>query len=648
MLGSLTSPRIAKAGDAPSWMHARSGAMIPAHDEKTSAAILFEESILTVQPNGKIKRLDRQVLKILRPDGEARGTTRFYYDAQSPITNLHAWSIPPAGKDYEVKERDALESAVIDVDGGELMSDLRMKVLRIPAATVGSVIGYEVEYELKPYFLVDAWDFQDTVPVSEARFTLRLPSGWSYDSTWINHANVSPATSGSSEWNWSINDIEAIRVEKDMPPWRGIAGRMAVGLVPPGGKGAGIKSWNEIGAWYSGLTTGRRDASPAIKQKVAELTLSAASPLAKMQALATFVQNDIRYVAIELGIGGHQPHAATEVFVHRYGDCKDKATLLSAMLSTIGVESYYVMINTERGAVSAATPPNLYFNHAILAIALPAEIDAKTLVARIAHPKLGQLLFFDPTDALTPFGALSGALQANYGMLVTQGGGELVELPQLAVDTNGVARSAKMTLDEKGTLLGEVHEVRVGDDAAAQRFTLRSAALDTDRIKSVEALASSSFSKFQILKATVTNLRIADRPFEWRYTLESENYAQAAGNLMLVRPRVIGSMARGLLETKEPRHHPIEFDGPRRDTDEFEIVLPAGYAVDELPPQVDVDRGFASYHSKTDFVGGSLRYKRSFEIKELSVPVSKAQELRDFYRTIENDERNSAVLKRVQ
>ena len=232
-------------------------------------------------------------------------------------------------------------------------------------------------------------------------------------------------------------------------------------------------------------------------------------------------------------------------------------------------------------------------------------------------------------------------------MLVTQDGGELLELPQLPTDTNGIARSAKMTLDGEGTLLGEVREIRVGDEAAAQRYALRAATVDTDRIKSVEAVAGSSFAKFQILKASVLNLRVADRPFEWHYTLQAENYAKSAGDLLLVRPRVLGSKARGFLETKEPRRYPVEFAGPRRDTDVFEITVPAGYVVDELPPNVDIDDGFASYHSKTEFSGGALHYTRSFEIKELSVPVGNAEQLKTLFRDIEDDERRSAVLKRI-
>ena len=106
------------------------------------------------------------------------------------------------------------------------------------------------------------------------------------------------------------------------------------------------------------------------------------------------MQNDVRYVAIELGIGGYQPHPASEVFSHRYGDCKDKATLLSTMLKEIGIESYYVLINTERGSVTAATLPNLEFNHAILAIALPPGIDDGAAAGAHRASKTGSNLVF--------------------------------------------------------------------------------------------------------------------------------------------------------------------------------------------------------------------------------------------------------------
>jgi hypothetical protein len=99
------------------------------------------------------------------------------------------------------------------------------------------------------------------------------------------------------------------------------------------------------------------------------------------------------------------------------------------------------------------------------------------------------------------------------------------------------------------------------------------------------------------------------------------------------------------LETKDPRKFPIEFEGPSRDTDTFEITIPDGYVVDDVPPPVDADYTFASYHSKTEVKGNLIQYSRTFEVKELSVPVARADELKKFYRVIAGDERNTAVLK---
>jgi hypothetical protein len=109
--------------------------------------------------------------------------------------------------------------------------------------------------------------------------------------------------------------------------------------------------------------------------------------------------------------------------------------------------------------------------------------------------------------------------------------------------------------------------------------------------------------------------------------------------------RAIGIKSSALLETKDPRMFPIEFDGPSRDTDTFEITVPPGYTVDDLPPAVDANYSFATYHAKSEVTGNVIRYSRSFEVKELSVPVSKAGELKDLYRIIATDERNTAVLK---
>ncbi len=397
LLACSLGANAARAGDAPAWMHALVNAPLPAHDEKTNAVLLYSEDILSVQGNGKIKRTERRVFKILRPDGRKYGRVYANFDSETKINSIHGWCIPAQGKDYEVKDKDAMETALFGVQDGELMTDFKTKVLTIPAADPGNIVGYEIDQEVRPYVMQDVWTFQrEEIPVREAHYTLQLPQGWEYKATWLNYAEAKPSQAGTQS-QWVVKDVEGIKPEYDMPPREGVAGQMIVSLIPPGGsQSKGFENWMDMGRWEDGLAQGRRDASQEIKQKVAELTGSKATQLEKMRALAQFAQRDVRYVAIQLGIGGWQPHPASDIFVHRYGDCKDKATILSTMLKEIGVTSYYVSVNTERGTVTPATPATRWFNHEILAIKLPDGLEDASLVAVLAAPETRATLDFRP------------------------------------------------------------------------------------------------------------------------------------------------------------------------------------------------------------------------------------------------------------
>jgi hypothetical protein len=647
LLCALSFPAPAHAGDAPGWMHALTNAPLPSHDDKTDAVLLYSEKNVTVVSPDKVKTVVRKAYKILRPDGREYGTAFVVFRSPGEKVNgIRGWCIPAQGKDFEVKDKDSAEASLPKVAGSELLTDVRVKVLSIPAPDPGNIVGYEYEVERNPLLLQDDWEFQETIPSRESHYSLQLPSGWEYRADWMNHSELKPTVAGSNQVQWTVTDIKALRKEDDMPPISGVAGHMIVSFFPPGGAGAkGFANWQQMGSWYIALEADRLAATPAIKDKVAGLTASAPTKIEKMQALAQFVQHDIRYVAIELGIGGWQPHAAADIFSHGYGDCKDKTTLLRAMLHEIGVESYRVDINTERGAVTPSTPAHTGFNHAITAIRVPDDVSDPRLVATVKDAKLGTLLFFDPTNELTPFGQISGGLQANYGLLVTPSGGELVQLPKQPTALNSIRRTGKLTLDADGNLRGEVQEVRLGDRAWAERWMLRRVTNDKDRIKPIENLLAGSLSNFTILKASVINLTHSDQPFGFNYSFEAANYAKNAGGLLLVRPRVLGVKSEAILETKEPRQYPVEFNGPVLDSDSFDITLPPGYEVDELPPPVDADFDFASYHSKIQVSGNVLGYSRTFEVKQLSVPVERTQDLKRFYRIIANDERNTAILK---
>lgn len=630
-------------GGAPDWLRAAARAPLPKYPDDTDAVVLLDEQVTTVNDKGEIKTVYRRAYKILRPEGRERGLVAVYFDSETRLTYLKAWAIPAAGKDYEVKEKDAIETSL--PGAGILYEDTRYKFLKIPAADPGNVIGYEYEQKRRPYVLQDIWSFQDDIPVRRARFELRLPSGWEYESFWVNHAPMNPQSAGPNQSVWELQDLPGIKPEPSMPAWRSLAGRMAVTYFARGA-GQGGKShasWNDVGLWYWRLASSRRQITPGIKQKVMELTANAPTVLEKIQALAAFVQRDVRYLAIEIGIGGYQPHLAEDVFTNRYGDCKDKATLLGALLSAIGVESYYVLINTQRGVVTPNFPTALTFNHAILAIRLLENVPTPTFYSVTEDKKLGRLLFFDPTDPLTPLGYLPPSLQANYGLVVKEDGGELVRLPLLPPSVNRLIRVAKLALASNGTVEADVQEIRWGAPASLIRAQLLSIP-DPERKKFVEDFLGKFLGSVVLQNSEVQGLEDYDKGLVLHYRFLAKDYAKVAGNLLLLRPRILGQKSSDLLEEKE-RKYPVEFPSASLESDIFEIILPGGYAVDELPPPVDVKSPFAEYKSQIEVTGNVLGYKRNFTVKDVRVPTERLDELKKFFRQIAADERSSAVLK---
>jgi hypothetical protein len=212
---SVNAAPACAAPDAPAWMHAAASAPLPAHDEKTDVVLLYSENTTVVQTDGKTKGFERRAYKILRPDGRGYGTIRAYPSSATKVGAMRGWCIPAQGKDYEVKDKDAAETAAFGIENGILATDLREKILTIPASEPGNIVGYEIEYQERPYVLQDHWIFQWTYPTKEARYTVQLPPGWEYKAVWINHAEVDPTPIGNNQWQWVVKDVPEIRWEAD-------------------------------------------------------------------------------------------------------------------------------------------------------------------------------------------------------------------------------------------------------------------------------------------------------------------------------------------------------------------------------------------------------------------------------------------------
>jgi hypothetical protein len=356
----------------------------------------------------------------------------------------------------------------------------------------------------------------------------------------------------------------------------------------------------------------------------------------------------VRYVAIEIGIGGYQPHPASDVFANRYGDCKDKATLLATMLHEAGIESYGVLAQTRRGVVDTDFPAASSFNHFILAIAIPdsEDLSQEKIYSIVKHPKLGRLMIFDPTDQFTPVGYLPEYTQGNQGLLLTAEGGELLPYPMQAPESNELMRTANLTLTDSGDLSGEVIERRTGTNAVEYREELLS--LQTpQRIRKVETFLSSFLTGFSVKDYHVDNLDAFDKELVVHYTFEAQNYSKQMGSLVLVRPRVFGSKSEGTIDLKE-RKYGFVLGAPTLQEDEFNITIPASLKIDELPDPAKISIAGTTYSSETKMNGNTLAYKRKYQIDQVLVPLDKITDLNSASRVIGMDERTSAVFKKAQ
>ncbi|HKV91583.1 MAG TPA: DUF3857 domain-containing transglutaminase family protein [Candidatus Angelobacter sp.] len=639
LLSLLGVSRAAYATDVPEWLRSLSRQPAKTYADDVNAVVLLDEQTTTVKEDGEIIEHGRWAAKILRPEGRSYADYSANYDNDSKVTYLRGWSITSKGEEYETK--DTLEHSVSSY---EVYSDLKIKAVHVSGADVGTVVGFEFEKRIHPHVFQETWYFQTNLPVEQSRYELHLAPGWRFKSDWANHVEEKPAEENGA-LIWQLRDIPRIEHEPHRPPIGALAWRMVITFLSDKNPGLSYRNWSEIGSWYTQLTTGVRDASPALQQKIQELAPANLPLLERIKALARFAQQDVRYVAIEIGIGGYKPHPAADIFSHRYGDCKDKATVLSSMLAQIGVKSYYIIVNDERGMVikdSPASPEE--FNHVILAISLPEASYPKPLPAMYQHPTLGRLLIFDPTNDLVPFGQIPPYEQDNYGLLVGDHGGDLIHMPLSNPEANGITRTTRLKLLPDGSVEGEIEEVRSGFQAMNERAFLHEA--EGDRKKLFERILGRAFANFQLSSFDVVNADDIDKDLIMHYKFRADHYAKNAGALLLVRPHVLGEMA-GAWDANKPRHYAYDFEAPFLDSDKVEISLPDGFKVDELPDPAKATFPFAEYSSKTEETGNVLKYTREYRVAATEVPVGQMDQLKKLFGQINLDEKNMAVLKKA-
>ncbi|MFP5263988.1 MAG: DUF3857 domain-containing protein [Blastocatellia bacterium] len=629
--------------DVPQWLRQAASAKTATYGKDVRAVVLWNESRITVDEDGKVTTVDCYAVRVLNREGGEEAVARHVYNTDSgKVREMRAWLMGPG---REVKKYGKDQVVDVAIANNDVYNEARAKlIVGGKDARPGSVFGYEVMSEERSVFTQLVFDFQRRLPVKLSRLTLSLPEGWRADGVTFNRPRVQPVVKGTT-YTWELSDLAFIEEEPLSPPITNLVPRLAVSYFPPDGKKAGIartfSSWVEVSRWLTELSDPQAAPGDALAAKARQLAAGAKTELERIQAVGRYVQG-VNYVSIQTGLGrggGYRPHAAADVYAKSYGDCKDKANLMRAMLKAIDIQSYLVCIYAgDPTYVRGEWASPQQFNHCIIAVKLSGGTQVPTAVN---HPTLGRLMVFDPTDDNTPVGGLPDHEQGGLGLVVAGDAGALLRMPTTPPEANRLERVAEVVLSPDGSITASLHERSIGQSAVEERSLFR-ALSGPDYLKRIEKWIASGASG-----ATISSLNPADGIAEGRFALDVDFKALYYGQLMqgrrlIFRPAIV-SRRDSLLLTDGKRIHPIMLE-PNAYTETVRVRLPEGFEVDELPDAMKLDMPFGTYTTTYVVKDGQLNFTRSLVLRGLMIPAADYENVRDFFKKMGDAEQTAVVL----
>ena len=480
--------------------------------------------------------------------------------------------------------------------------------------------------------------------VSDGKIRLMPHDFFEYNAALINREPVEPRTSGGLA-TWELQNLPWIEREDHSPTLSAMAPRIVVSYFPPANNSAGLRGlrdWAAVSSWLAALIDPAAAANDLIRAKAAQLTANATAEIEKIRAIASFVKQT-KYVAVSLNLtrgGGYTPRRSDEVLAKNYGDRKDKATLMRALLKAAGLDAYLVTIDAEdRTYVRSEWASPTQFNHAIVAVRVSSAIVEPTV---IETKTLGRLLLFDPMDSITPVGDLPRNEQGGYALVVAAGDGTLIQTPVVSAAANRVESTIEATLEVSGKL-----------DARIQRRYYGQSAVD---LRATEKFEGSSELKKRMERyfwrrlpassvgAISTEAHPEGNFLNVNLSLTADRFGQLMRRLFVVRPGLLASGGEYVFTSKQ-RTGPIRLDADLR-RESIEIAIPDGFKLDELPQPARIESPYGALQASWVLENGKLVMQETFEIRESMVPASEYAQVRDFFELVAGAHNPAVVLVR--
>ncbi len=556
------------------------------------------------------------------------GIINFSYAADSESVELHYVRVRKADGSVIATEPSAAHDMPAEVtEQAPLYSDQRQLQIPVRGLAVNDRLEYEaVVHVRKPEAPGQFWNalyFEPKAVTLDEEFELRYPSA-----TRLTVISPNDKPDRHTEGGDTIERWHRSQTRPTVAPPGGTAPTEddAAPKLAPDVAWTTFPSWAAVGEWYRGLAADRAVPDAALQAKAAALTAGATTDDEKIDRIYSFVSMQIRYIGVNFGVGRYQPHSAIEVLNNGYGDCKDKHTLLAALLTAAGFHVDPVLIGANIHIDKDLPAPNS-FNHLITVVERPNN----------------QRLWLDSTAEVAPPGMLAGSLRNEDALLIpaaATGVPVLVKTPAAPPFDAFDHYEASGTLTPDGKLTAHFTVTMRGDLELLMRSSLfSSGAAQWTQV-------GQNLSSFMGFGGTVsafhaTGVDTPGKPLSVTYDYERDQYGDWPNHRIL--SLLPGSLFVQTQLTKQP-DEPIDLGAPRIETAKSTIVIPGGFSPSQMPSDFHARSSFGTYDITYAFHGSTLVTEARLQIRASTLPAAQWQELTSFAKDIEANSSNFTTL----
>nr|WP_299488271.1 DUF3857 domain-containing protein [uncultured Allomuricauda sp.] len=570
-------------------------------------------------------------ITVLNKDGDNFARTRAFYDKEKRIKKIEAFVYDAEGNEIEhIKKKDFRDIAA--VDGFSLYLDDRLLFHRYVPIQYPYTIEFIYEIETSDTGVMPQWYFISGygISVEQSRYSISYPSQDLKPVVVENNlTNIAfDKKDENSLVSYTSNNIQALKGESLSPPFNTFCPKLSVRLPNFHYKGynAKIDNWQEMGLWIDkNLLSGRTDLEASTIAKAKMLVNGVSDDLEKAKIIYQYVQDQTRYISVQIGIGGFQPISAIEVDKVKYGDCKGLSNYTKALLEAVGVASYYVVVQAGNTKVDFVDDfaDLLQGNHAILAI-----------------PYNDQYYWIDCTSQVHPFGFVGDFTDDRKVLVVKPDGGEIVRTAAYLNEKNLQKTVSQYQILEDGSIDGEV-TIKTTGVQYDNRFGIKGRSKE-DVIKHYREFWD-NINGLEVDEFSFENNR-EDVVFTEKVSVHASDYVSKNGSDLIIPVNAFNN--NGYVPTRyRSRKLPFRIQRGFLDEDECTIELPKDFSIGQLPEKITKETKFGTYEievSKKD--DNKLLYKRKLLVLKGDYPKEEYNAYRTFRRFVAKNDNLKLII----